>query len=210
MAKFLFLRKKKSFLVISGCFFIFYSHAQNSFLSDLQEDRTKGFVRVNKFVSNSANITSVALPLSILAVGLIKNDKNEIQKGSYIAESVALSTIVSITLKNTFKRPRPYVKDPTIIPLSREGSYSFPSGHTSEAFAIATSLSISYPKWYVIVPSYLWAGSVAYSRMYLGVHYTSDVVAGAIVGAGSAFLTRKVNNWFQKKHQAHVNQKVFN
>ncbi len=75
----------------------------------------------------------------------------------------------------------------------------FPSGHTSLAFAIATSLSLKYPKWYVIAPSYVWACSVGYSRMNLGVHYPSDVLAGAVLGAGSAFLTYKLNEWFWKK-----------
>ena len=76
---------------------------------------------------------------------------------------------------------------------------SFPSGHTSFAFATATSLSIKYPRWYVIAPSYLWAGAVGYSRMNLGVHYPSDVLAGAMLGAGSAWLTCKVNDWYWKK-----------
>lgn len=60
-------------------------------------------------------------------------------------------------------------------------------------FALATSLSLSYPKWYIIVPSYAWAGSVGYSRMDLGVHYPSDVLAGAVIGAGSAWLTYYIN-----------------
>ena len=58
-----------------------------------------------------------------------------------------------------------------------------------------------YPdKWYVVIPSYLWAGWVAYSRMYLGVHYPSDILGGAIVGGGSAFLMYKINNWMARKN----------
>ena len=77
-----------------------------------------------------------------------------------------------------------------------------PSGHTSAAFYSATSLSILYPKWYVIVPSYLWASSVAWARMYEGVHYPSDVFVGAVVGAGSAWIAYKVQKCVDKKARA--------
>ncbi|WP_256604704.1 phosphatase PAP2 family protein [Sphingobacterium multivorum] len=67
------------------------------------------------------------------------------------------------------------------------GGYSFPSGHTSSAFATASALSRAYSKWYVVAPSLLWASSVGYSRMYLGVHFPSDVLTGAVLGTGAAF-----------------------
>ena len=65
-----------------------------------------------------------------------------------------------------------------------------PSGHTALAFALATSAALEYKKWYVAVPAFLWASAVGYSRMYLGVHYFSDVLTGAAVGVGSAYLAR--------------------
>ena len=57
----------------------------------------------------------------------------------------------------------------------------------------ATSLSVKYPKWYVIAPSALWACSVGVSRMNEGVHYPSDVLAGAAIGAGCAVVNIYVN-----------------
>jgi membrane-associated phospholipid phosphatase len=70
---------------------------------------------------------------------------------------------------------------------------SFPSGHTTHAFVLATSVSLVYPEWYIIAPSYIWAGAVGYSRMHLGVHYPSDVWAGALIGSGSAYLCHQIN-----------------
>jgi undecaprenyl-diphosphatase len=111
----------------------------------------------------------------------------------YVASSVAATVIITSIAKYSIKRSRPFETYPFIEKESAGGSPSFPSGHTSEAFALATSVSLTYPKWYIIAPSFLWAGAVGYSRMDLGVHYPSDVLAGAILGAGCAWLTLRVN-----------------
>lgn len=199
---------------MGGCFFIFHNamaqSADAKILLDIQEDRTNPVTPIYKSISKTTSFVSVGVPVSLFAAGLINHDADMKKKAIFIGETFAVNAFVTTALKYTFKRERPFVKDPSIIPLDKAGSYSFPSGHTSEAFATATALSMSYPKWYVIAPAYLWAGSVGYSRMYLGVHYPSDVVAGAIVGAGSAFLTQKLNTWLQAKHIAHVNKKLLN
>jgi len=63
------------------------------------------------------------------------------------------------------------------------------------AFAAATSVSLQYKKWYIVVPAYAWAAGVGYSRLYLGEHYPTDVIGGAVIGAGSAFIS----HWISKK-----------
>jgi membrane-associated phospholipid phosphatase len=85
--------------------------------------------------------------------------------------------------------------------MENERFHSFPSGHTSNAFVTATSLSLNFKKWYVILPTYAWATAVGYSRMHMGVHYPSDVFAGAIVGAGSALITYKANQWIKSYYE---------
>jgi membrane-associated phospholipid phosphatase len=113
---------------------------------------------------------------------------------------MAVDGVLTYGLKAAIDRPRPYVTYPDIIdPYRFMTSKSMPSGHTSLAFTTATALSLKYPKWYVIAPSYFWACSVGYSRMNLGVHYPSDVLAGAALGAGSAYLTMLINDWFWEK-----------
>jgi len=106
----------------------------------------------------------------------------------YSFRGITNSAIFSNILKYTVNRPRPFITYPFLEKVTSGGSLSFPSGHTCDAFTLATSVSIACPKWYVITPSYGWAGSKAYSRMDLGVQYPSDVLAGAIIGVGSAYL----------------------
>ena len=102
-------------------------------------------------------------------------------------------------MKFTFNRQRPYEKYPDLIhPIEKEIDPSFPSGHTAAAFSLATSLSITYPKWYVIAPSALWACGVGLSRINQGVHYPSDVLAGAAIGVGCAFVNVYVNRWLNQ------------
>ena len=102
-------------------------------------------------------------------------------------------------MKYLVDRERPYDKYPDRVhPYSHESSPSFPSGHTATAFALATSLSVKYPKWYVIAPSALWACSVGVSRMNEGVHYPSDVLTGAAIGAGCAVANIYINRWLNR------------
>jgi len=150
--------------------------------------------------TNASLYIDAATPVTMLAVGFASDDKELKIKGLNTGISLAIAGGVSFVLKDITKRDRPFVTYPDIIfAKAHETDYSFPSGHTSLAFATATSLSMSFPKWYVIAPSFLYASAVGYSRLYLGVHYPSDVFAGAVVGAGSAFLTFKAQKWLSKK-----------
>ena len=151
--------------------------------------------------SNSVTIVNIAAPLTLLTVGLAKHNK-ELQKDAlYMVGGYALSAIITHGAKVIVQRERPFITYPDIIKRTEGGGYSFPSGHTSAAFYAATSVSILFPKWYVIAPSFLWASAVGYSRMYQGVHYPTDVLAGAAVGAGSAWITSKFQHWMDKKHE---------
>jgi membrane-associated phospholipid phosphatase len=149
-----------------------------------------GFYR---FVSNSDAYLVISIPAAMGTAGLIKHNDKLFRNACVTIAAVGVNEVVTAAMKYTINRDRPFVTYPDIYKKSGAGSPSFPSGHTSSAFAVATSLTLAYPKWYIIVPSYTWAGTVAYSRMDLGVHYPSDVLAGAIIGAGSAWLTYAVN-----------------
>ena len=149
--------------------------------------------RFFRFISNSNAYLVAGVPIAIGSIGLAKHDDQMFRNACVTLTAVALNSCVTLALKYSVNRDRPFKTYPDITKKSAAGSPSFPSGHTSSAFALATSLSLSYPKWYIIAPSCLWAGTVGFSRMDLGVHYPSDVLAGALIGSGCAWLTHYVN-----------------
>jgi membrane-associated phospholipid phosphatase len=108
--------------------------------------------------------------------------------------SVGLGTLVSEFLKFTVKEERPSDRYPgEIFVNSPTNEPSFPSGHTVLVFATATSLALEYKRWYVSGPAFLWAGSLAFSRMYLGKHYPSDVLAGMAIGIISGVASHRLS-----------------
>jgi membrane-associated phospholipid phosphatase len=183
------------------------SHAQqlsgierldNNIMIDLAEHRTPEKTAFFMFMSNTYKYGDIGTPAALLVGGIIGNDQQMRQNALYVASSTALSYGLTYLMKIIVKRPRPFVKNLKITSVYVAQNYSFPSGHTSSTFATATALSIAYPKWYVIAPAYFWAGSIGYSRMYLGVHYPTDVAGGILVGGGSAATMLLLKNAMQK------------
>lgn len=169
-------------------------NADIDLLYSINSNNSASWDKTNKVFSLSLTPVSIALPPSVFLIGVLKHDSATIRNSIVIGASLLASGAISVGIKHSFNRTRPFVTYPKlIIKKSEAGSPSFPSGHTSSAFAAATSLSLAYPKWYVITPSFLWASAVAYSRMELGVHYPSDVLAGAVIGAGCSWLMWKLN-----------------
>lgn len=98
-----------------------------------------------------------------------------------------LSQIVVQSLKLMLSRERPYniIKQLHTFGIDLR-DYSFPSGHTTASFSIATVLALNIPNIFIL--TYLLATIIGVSRIYLGVHYPTDVAAGIILGVGSSIL----------------------
>ncbi|HQQ93558.1 MAG TPA: phosphatase PAP2 family protein [Bacteroidia bacterium] len=147
-----------------------------------------------RLTSESVNYSWSLVIIAPGVQGLVNKDAVMLRNSAKSAISIGLAGLISSSLKLSIKRPRPAVQYPNdIIARDEAGPYSFPSGHTTFAFASATALSLTYPKWYVVLPSYLYAGLVGYSRMRLGMHFPSDVLAGMVIGIGSGLLTWKLD-----------------
>lgn len=90
--------------------------------------------------------------------------------------------LTNMVLKDLIGRPRPYVISTEIVTLIKHlSSYSFPSGHTSSSFAAAFVLLRMLPK-KAGIPAIILAAMIGFSRMYVGVHYPTDVLGGIAVG----------------------------
>jgi len=155
-------------------------------LLDIQNTRTPEQTDVFMFLSKTYRYGDIGVPAGLFLDGVISRNEAMRQNSLFVASSTAISYGLEFLIKHIVKRRRPFIQNLNIVPVYRAGSTSFPSGHASTTFSTATALVMTYPKWYVIVPALFWAGSVSYSRMYLGVHYPTDVAAGAALGIGSA------------------------
>lgn len=159
--------------------------------------------RWDKGMRGLSNTVNPLIPVTVLGIvshGYFTKDKELMRSGVKSAITIGFAALVSSGIKVSINRQRPSKQYPNdIVPRTHSGVYSFPSGHTTSAFAMATALSLSYKKWYVAVPAYLYAGMVGYSRMRLGVHFPSDVLGGMVVGIGSGLLVWQLDRIINKK-----------
>lgn len=194
--------KRTTLFVYFSFIVVFGLSAQNWDINTLHQINSWDgkFIRnYNKIISRTEPYVAIGVPVAMALAAWVKHDKELLKDAIYVGTSVAGAFVVTYGMKFLVDRERPYDKYPDRLhPYSYESSPSFPSSHTSSAFALATSLCVRYPKWYVIAPSALWACSVGVSRMNEGVHYPSDVLAGAVMGMGCAVANIYINRWLNK------------
>ena len=131
-------------------------------------------------------IPNAAYALGMWAYG---NTENASRMTRATLHAVAVTTV----LKHVVREPRP---------SNGAQKVSFPSGHSTSAFAFASTVATSH-EWYWGAPAYLLAGLVGYSRMNDNQHYIHDVIAGATIGMAYGYgihsrSTRKENNDSEK------------
>ncbi|MGW7439534.1 phosphatase PAP2 family protein [Streptomyces sp. NPDC054849] len=109
-----------------------------------------------------------------------------------VASLALASATINTVGKWSVRRPRPLLDGvPTVRLLATQPqTTSFPSGHSASAFAFAAGLALQSPGWGAALAPV--AASVAFSRVYTGVHYPSDVLAGAALGVTAAFVVRRL------------------
>lgn len=193
------IMKKGLIVMLTVLLAVCQASAQNWDINTVKRVNHWNVHGLSRGLSHSGIILPVGIPTAMGIYALVKKDQPLLKEAVYIGTSVIEAFGITYGLKYAFDRQRPFMKYPDRIhPVDIEDSPSFPSGHTAAAFSLATSLSIRHPKWYVIAPSAVWACGVGFARINQGVHYPSDVLAGAAIGVGCAFVNVYVNRWLNK------------
>lgn len=120
--------------------------------------------------------------------------------------ALAIGFFASELLKEITVRPRPFLSlEEVRLLISAPHSYAFPSGHTTSSFAVASGLYLGARRLLGRVPLWAWgslalAAAISYSRLYVGVHWPTDVLAGVALGVASGWVASRpsVGRFFDK------------
>ncbi len=149
-----------------------------------------------KFITSLGDMGWFWILLSILL--LIPKKTRKI--GMTALLSLIIGTLITnVVLKNAIARVRPYeVIEGLELLVRKQADFSFPSGHSCASFAVAMVIYKMEPKVWGIMAVIL-ATLIAFSRLYVGVHYPTDVIAGIIIGVFSAWAAIKIIDKYKKR-----------
>lgn len=135
-------------------------------------------------ITRSAEIAAF-FPLCLLI--LIFDKKKGKRVTVLLVIAYLLSRLATLFLKYLTHRPRPFLIYPDLNVLGRAILSAFPSGHVTLVSAIAIVLGKKYEDWQWLM--WIWIALVSVSRMYMGLHYPTDVIAGMVVGLAIGYTT---------------------
>lgn len=158
-------------------------------LEFINHNRIKSLDDFFIFISNAATVITYSIPVILLLYSYIKHTFLLQRKSWLILICLVINSMIIHTIKNVVNRQRPFVGHPMIQQLVKVSTASFPSAHTAEVFLLATAITLLFPnKKLVIIAAWIWALLISYSRMALGVHYPSDVLASMIISSSIAII----------------------
>lgn len=179
-----------------------FIHLERSIMLFFQNIRTEPVDGIMKFISNLGNVGILWIVICLLLICT-----KRFRKVGIIGLSSLLFCFIlnNLLIKNIVQRPRPFytIQELSII-IPEPSEFSFPSGHASSSFAAANGIFLASrnKKAYVL---YTLASLMAISRVYVGVHYLSDVLVGALLGILSSLFVYTLYEKYNHRNQLNHN-----
>jgi membrane-associated phospholipid phosphatase len=151
--------------------------------SESQERRSSLTNSISKATTGLGSVDAFYLSGGLIASGFAFHDSHLTLMGREAIEASVFSGLISNALKPVFGRVRPALAGNQTTFEPGSGNYSFPSGHATEAFAVASVVASRSSGWLVPTLAYTAASLVAFDRVNDRAHFPSDVAAGAVIGA---------------------------
>ncbi|HEY4506933.1 MAG TPA: phosphatase PAP2 family protein [Candidatus Paceibacterota bacterium] len=168
----------------------------------MHEIDIKIFYAINHLPHNAATdflfkifdyTTTLGIGWIVLFIILFATIKKQRKNLLIISGTVLTTWVVELIIKVLVQRPRPSAILNDVIVVSKYFlDYSFPSGQTTVAFAAAITIAMVYGKKWFVYLVFIFAVLVSFSRIFLGAHYLTDVVAGIMVGSVVPVLVFKI------------------
>ncbi len=158
----------------------------------MQRKHSADIAAISRWISRLGDGYGYLL-LALLLIALEVHHSEELLITALIAFTIELP--LYLLFKNTIRRNRPAAAiggfNAFLAPADK---FSFPSGHTAAAFLMATLISTFYPEYTLL--GYSIAALIGSSRVLLGVHFPTDIIAGIVLGIGSAMLAPSLQRLF--------------
>ena len=172
----------------------------------IQENLRNDFLTpIFKFITSLGDVGMIWIALTILCLFFAKYRKVGCLSALALIGSLLINNVL---LKNLVARTRPYeVVEGLTRLIEKQSDFSFPSGHAGASFAAAVIFFIYLPKKFGI-PAIILAFLISFSRLYVGVHYVTDVLAGGLISTAIATCIWKVDEHIQQKKATKEAEKI--
>lgn len=172
-----------------------------SILNWIQSIRTPIGDAVVPIITRLGDAGIIWMVLSVVLLLIPKTRKS----GAVMAVALCIDVILcNGILKNLFQRIRPCEINPSIqLLIARPDDFSFPSGHTAASFAAAAALFFAGER-KLGMPALVLAACIAFSRLYLYVHYPTDILGGIAVGIFAGYADNCFVNQFRRRRRSHA------
>lgn len=167
---------------------------ESSFVLFFNQYHQVPYDTIINFISDLSTPLLIVVALLALYMGFVRKQEAQKQFGIFLSGAFAMNAISTTLLKHAVARVRPFHINELIDKLGSGGSYSFPSGHSADAILLAMVVWRFFPDKTIRFLAVCWFVLIPFTRIYLGVHYPSDVLGSFLIAWMSMCVAKNIEN----------------